>query len=101
MPEEVAARVQRDTDGKFRVMPASGAAAIEYTSLARGEKDFVVYYRLLPWDHAPGALVLAEAGGYVEHVDGRPYSPTSSNQLTVLGRSRAVCQTVRGWLTAG
>jgi fructose-1,6-bisphosphatase/inositol monophosphatase family enzyme len=98
MPTDVAARVQRSTEGRFCATPGPGAAAIEYTSLARGEKDFVVYYRLLPWDHAPGALVLTEAGGYVEHVDGRPYSPGSANQLTVVGRSQAVCATVRGWL---
>jgi fructose-1,6-bisphosphatase/inositol monophosphatase family enzyme len=79
----------------------AGAAAVEYTGIVRGEKDFVIYHRLLPWDHAPGALVLVEAGGRVESLDGSPYRPGGGDRLTVLGRSPSVCATVRGWLGQG
>jgi fructose-1,6-bisphosphatase/inositol monophosphatase family enzyme len=75
MPEEIrAALVTRA--GKLKAdMPLTGSAAIEYTSLCTGEKDFVVYHRLLPWDHAAGALLLIEAGGAAFYSDGKPYSP--------------------------
>jgi fructose-1,6-bisphosphatase/inositol monophosphatase family enzyme len=33
----------------------------------------LVYWRLYPWDHAPGALIHAEAGGYQARFDGKPY----------------------------
>ena len=42
-------------------------AAFEYTRLARGERDFALYYRLYPWDHVPGALIVREAGGVARH----------------------------------
>jgi fructose-1,6-bisphosphatase/inositol monophosphatase family enzyme len=61
--------------------------------------DFVLYYRLLPWDHAAPALVLVEADGRVDHADGRPYSPRSTNQLTVVARDAATSARVRGWFT--
>jgi fructose-1,6-bisphosphatase/inositol monophosphatase family enzyme len=98
MPAPLAGAVARASAGRFLAHPGPGAAAIEYTSVVRGEKDFVVYYRLHPWDHAPGALLLAEAGGGVEHLDGSRYHPLDSRQLTVLGAAPAVCADVRGWL---
>ena len=27
----------------------------------------------MPWDHAPGALFLEEAGGRIARIDGKPY----------------------------
>lgn len=44
-------------------------AASEYTTLARGMKDFVTFYRMYPWDHAPGTLILREAGGVARSID--------------------------------
>jgi fructose-1,6-bisphosphatase/inositol monophosphatase family enzyme len=100
MPADLSATVTRAGEGRFVARPAPGAAAIEYTGVVRGEKDFIVYYRLHPWDHAPGALLLAEAGGRVEHLDGSPYRPIGGRQVTVVGISPAVAAEVRGWLTA-
>ncbi|HET6160839.1 MAG TPA: inositol monophosphatase family protein [Dongiaceae bacterium] len=67
-------------------------AGLDYLRLARGELDFILFGRAWPWDHAPGALLVAEAGGVVSHGDGTPYRP--SQALTVQGvltaRSRQV-----------
>jgi fructose-1,6-bisphosphatase/inositol monophosphatase family enzyme len=98
MPPELGASVIGACEGRFVVRPAPGSAAIEYTSVVQGEKDFIVYYRLHPWDHAPGALLLTEAGGSVEHLDGFRYRPTSGRQVTVVGASPAMAAEVRGWL---
>jgi fructose-1,6-bisphosphatase/inositol monophosphatase family enzyme len=57
-----------------------------------------VYYRLRPWDHCAGALLLTEAGGAVEHFDGRPYRPGAEDQLTILGADAAVCAAARAAL---
>ena len=40
---------------------------------ARGVIHALVYWRLHPWDHAPGALLHAESGGYSARFDGAPY----------------------------
>lgn len=44
-------------------------AAREYTDIARGAKDLASYHRMLPWDHAPGSLILAEVGGVSRDVE--------------------------------
>jgi fructose-1,6-bisphosphatase/inositol monophosphatase family enzyme len=97
MPADQAAALTHGSAGRFVAHPATVCAAIEYTSVVRGEKDFVVYYRLHPWDHAPGALLLTEAGGCVEHLDGTRYRPLPSRQLTIAAIGRAVATEVRSW----
>ena len=47
------------------VLPGSGCAGVDYPELALGNQDFLLFRRTLPWDHAPGALVIREAGGIV------------------------------------
>ncbi|MDR6872060.1 fructose-1,6-bisphosphatase/inositol monophosphatase family enzyme [Bosea sp. BE125] len=47
----------------------------EYRLAAAGNGHFLLYGRLSPWDHAPGSLIYAEAGGHVRMLDGEPYRP--------------------------
>lgn len=49
------------------------AAAHEYRAMAGGHIHFVFYNKLMPWDHLPGALIHAEAGGYGALLDGSAY----------------------------
>lgn len=51
-------------------------AAHEYRLLASGHAHFVVYNKLMPWDHLVGVLIHAEAGGYTARVDGSAYLPS-------------------------
>ena len=53
-------------------------AAHQYRLAAAGGCHFLVYHRLMPWDHAAGELLFREAGGYVARLDGSPYSPAST-----------------------
>jgi fructose-1,6-bisphosphatase/inositol monophosphatase family enzyme len=48
-------------------------AAHEYRLVAGGHAHLLVYNKLMPWDHAPGWLIHAEAGGHAAQFDGRPY----------------------------
>lgn len=50
-----------------------GSAGHEYPAVATGTKAAMLAYRILPWDHAPGALLVSEAGGAVIRFDGSPY----------------------------
>ncbi len=50
-------------------------SAHAYRMTAAGHGHFLFYYRLYPWDHAPGWLLHREAGGYSARFDGRPYDP--------------------------
>lgn len=99
MPSEDARQVLERMRGRYESRPSTGSAATEYSAIIRGEKDFVIYYRLLPWDHAPGALAIAEAGGAAVHVSGLPYTPLSPNQVTIFAATPALAETIRAWLT--
>ena len=50
-------------------------AAHEYRTLAAGSSHFVVFHKLMPWDHLPGVLLHAEAGGHSAKFDGSAYCP--------------------------
>jgi fructose-1,6-bisphosphatase/inositol monophosphatase family enzyme len=50
-------------------------AAHEYRTLCAGHSHFVVFNKLLPWDHLPGVLLHREAGGYAAKFDGSAYVP--------------------------
>ena len=50
---------------------------VDYPKLIEGEADYIVYSRSNPWDHAPGTLLVTEAGGTVGHPDGSAYGPRS------------------------
>lgn len=53
-------------------------SAWDYVGLARGEHDLVTYNRMMPWDHAPGSLILREAGGVLRSLDkGLDYVPAT------------------------
>lgn len=99
MPETTRASIDRGARGRYQPVPDSACAAVEYTDVMQGNRDFVVYYRLMPWDHAAPALILEEAGGRVEHLDGRRYGPRSQNQVTVVARDGGTARRVRDWLT--
>lgn len=51
-------------------------AAHEYRLVASGHTHFVLFSKLMPWDHAPGWLLHREAGGYSARFDGSAYGPT-------------------------
>lgn len=51
-------------------------AAHEYRMLAAGDCHFLLFARLMPWDHAPGWLLHREAGGHSARLDGSDYRPT-------------------------
>jgi fructose-1,6-bisphosphatase/inositol monophosphatase family enzyme len=98
MPADDAREVLQKVRGKYESRPSTGSAATEYSAILRGEKDFVIYYRLLPWDHAPGALAVTEAGGAALHLSGEPYAPLSPNQITIVAATPELAETIRVWL---
>jgi fructose-1,6-bisphosphatase/inositol monophosphatase family enzyme len=83
MPEDLAAALT-ERAALHQQVPGVICAAHEYTQIASGNKDYVHYYRLLPWDHAPGALIVREAGGVVRHPDGRECDIFDTRESTLL-----------------
>jgi fructose-1,6-bisphosphatase/inositol monophosphatase family enzyme len=82
------------------VRPAESpqCAAFEYARLARGDRDFALYYRLFPWDHAPGALLVREAGGVARHPllpGAGEYAPRDDRPLLLVAPDEARWEAAR------
>ncbi len=77
---------------------ASGCAGYDYRALATGIYQFQFYYRTLPWDHAPGALIVEEAGGVARRYDGKPYRASATGSGLIVACDEDTWSTVRGAL---
>ena len=73
-------------------------AAVTYLGLVTGERDFSLYYRTRPWDHAPGALLVSEAGGRAARFDGMPYHPGDGGAGLLATADPAKWQALRDFL---
>ncbi|GAA0569705.1 inositol monophosphatase [Caenispirillum bisanense] len=75
----------------------SGSAAHDYMQASDGRADFAVFRRRLnPWDHAAGALIFTEAGGFCRMSDGRPYRPGDTDgDHIILAPSEALWRELR------
>jgi fructose-1,6-bisphosphatase/inositol monophosphatase family enzyme len=76
-------------------------AAHEYRLAASGGCHFLLYHRLLPWDHAPGWLLHREAGGYSAHFDGAPYRPRQVSGGLLCAPDRDSWEALRATLLEG
>ncbi|MBM6400971.1 inositol monophosphatase family protein [Phycicoccus sonneratiae] len=68
---------------------------VDYPKLVEGATDYIVYSRSNPWDHAPGTLLVTEAGGAVVHPDGSPYGPRSTRPGLVVAVDAHTCRAVQ------
>jgi len=87
----------RKTSGVRR----TGAAAIDLAYVANGILDGFWEARLNPWDFAAGILLITEAGGVVERVEGGPIDATSgsvmaANSAEGIARLRGIVGTGAG-----
>ena len=92
--------IQRRRLGDLTSLNCAGR---EYIEILAGRRDFSLYRQTKPWDHAAGALMVREAGGTAERMDGTPYGPAGGSDggiITavspqVLAEVRAVLETVQ------
>lgn len=72
--------LQTDTGGQLKFAMSKWCCGVDYPDVATGENDFLLYVNNKPWDHAPGALLVAEAGGGVFSWTGSPYQASNSER---------------------
>jgi len=90
-----------------RNLPRLGAAwdyrcaAHQYRMLAAGHCHYVVFHRLLPWDHATGWLLHQEAGGWSARLDGSAYDPAQTTGGLICTPDEASWHTLRAALFEG
>jgi len=76
MNGRIGSRTARKLSGKIRSSTFQRCAGKEYLAVADGVAHFALYRRLFPWDHAPGELLVREAGAFAQRLDRTAYTPT-------------------------
>lgn len=82
--------------GRFgAVTPGRRCAGVEYPAVVEGEQDFSWFWRTLPWDHLPGALLVEEAGGVAARPDGTPFLPYREGSGLLVASDRSTWSLAR------
>jgi fructose-1,6-bisphosphatase/inositol monophosphatase family enzyme len=72
---------------------------VDYPKLVEGAADYVLYSGTKPWDHAPGSLLVEEAGAFVGTFEGGPYRPQEEAPRGLVGAAdRVTYELVQGLL---
>jgi fructose-1,6-bisphosphatase/inositol monophosphatase family enzyme len=81
--------------GRISAVRNLGSSALEYNAVALGQAHFSLHSRSLPWDHAAGMLIIAEAGGVAGFLDGTRYDPRIADRPVLAASSQTAWNTVR------
>ena len=76
LPPELREGIERRAEGKLHCVGIPRCAAEQYPRVMLGTNDLALFWRTFVWDHAPGVLILEEAGGKCARFDGTPYDIT-------------------------
>lgn len=91
----------RSLDSLPALTPTWTCCGVDYPKLVEGETDYLLYRRTMPWDHAPGSLLLSEAGGCTGTFAGSPYDAQAVLPSgLVAAADRATYELVQGLLGA-
>ena len=74
-------------------------AGMDYRRTAEGTYGFVAMASLTPWDHAPGTLLVTEAGGQA-WLNGGPYDPKVDQGILITGANLPRMQQIQTALSA-
>ena len=80
---------------KIHTLASYRCAGHEYRMAAAGHLHFLMYNKLMPWDHVGGALIMAEAGAYLARFDGSAYRPEHTGGGLLVAPDAASWQVLR------
>lgn len=70
-------------------------AGIDYTRLLAGRIDYLAHWRVKPWDHLPGSVMVRELGGDIRLLDGRRYTAATDSGAILSATDGKLLETVR------
>jgi fructose-1,6-bisphosphatase/inositol monophosphatase family enzyme len=89
LPPYLREHVDSEESRFAELAPGSRCAGHVYPAVVLGDLDFALFWRTLPWDHVPGALLVTEAGGRVARLDGTHYAPAEHARTGLLVARRS------------
>ena len=99
-PPDVRAHLSAEPPKFAKIGPGARCVGVEYPRLVEDDLDFALYRRTSPWDHAPGSLLLTEAGGVARRLEGDPYRPDDDRVGLLCASDPGTWQTARSLLPA-
>jgi fructose-1,6-bisphosphatase/inositol monophosphatase family enzyme len=99
-PDDLRERIERRIATLGTVTGGHHCAGYEYPAVVSDEQQFATFWRILPWDHVPGSLIVREAGGTVLHLDGSAYRPTDSERGLLVAANEDIWRTAHAALFA-
>ena len=101
LPDDLAHQVRANAVDLGGYTAGRHCAGYEYPAVATDEQQFAMFWRILPWDHVPGSLIVREAGGVVRHFDGSEYQPTDDERGLLVAANEDIWRTLHGTLLGG
>ena len=83
-----------------RLVRLAGCCGVDYPDLVEGRRDFLGYWSMHPWDHLPGGLMVAETGGVLATIDGRPYTAAVKGRFLIAAADQAAWDRAAGLVRA-
>ena len=98
MPTELREAAMAGFDAAKLTHTPVSAAGVVYPMTVSGDLTHALYWRTLPWDHAPGSLLAQEAGLVVARLDGSAYRPWDARFGVLTAASQQIWDAVRAAL---
>ncbi|WP_433264522.1 inositol monophosphatase family protein [Micromonospora vinacea] len=95
LPPETRDRVRAGGQRLGELLPGQHCAGREYLDILTGEQQFALFWRTLPWDHAPGTVLVRAAGGVARRFDGVDYHPADEGRGLLVAANEQVWTEVR------
>jgi fructose-1,6-bisphosphatase/inositol monophosphatase family enzyme len=98
--EQMSASIKRSAQlaSRFASVGRKGSAAHDYVDLVTSRLHVAHFTQLMPWDHAAGVLIHAEAGGYGRLMTGQPYGPAGREGQLLLAPTEGVWRSTKAVL---
>lgn len=97
-PADVRARLSAEPPRFGQAGPGARCVGVDYPRLVEGDLDFALFRGTAPWDHAPGTLLLTEAGGVALRLEGDPYRPDQDRKGLLCAADPDTWRTARSLL---
>lgn len=94
LPEDLKVRLHTNFSQIAEVGSGAKCIGVDYPAVIEGRKDFVVYWRTMPWDHTPGVLLIQEADGVALRPDRSVYRPSRTLQGLIIATNVDVADAV-------
>lgn len=84
--------------GTVRCVRSLGSVALELCAVATGQADLFVTLCSSPWDHNAARIILAEAGGCICDLSGKPFSPDANSAVLAANSAETLAAVLHGYI---